>query len=285
MPRFEASRELLGTQVSLILVADENLLPNALEECARIEAAFSRFIGGNELANLNAAAGDWTEVGPELFELLVFGERVRIATDGAFDLSVKSILDGWGYDSDYSLKEGAAGSTGKITAKCGYVKVEAPVDLGGLGKGYAIDRMKLKLETAEGLQGMLINAGGDIFASGVDENGAPWKVAFEHPSDPQLAIGTVNVDGFALASSSGNRRAWADKHHLVDPKSKRPADKMQAVYVQAPQAIVADAYATALFVMGYEKARKELSELPVEALLVATNGDLFSSEGFVGELF
>lgn len=281
MARKEDRRELMGTQVSVILVGEGDL-ESAFVEAERIENEYSRFIEGNALARLNASVSDWTEVGPELFRLIEFGESMRRASSGAFDLSVKSILEGWGYDSSYSLEEGEAGERGEIVTKCGYVKLDAPIDLGGLGKGYAVDRMTQMCEDADAI---LVNAGGDIFARGKDEEGRPWKVAMEHPLDAEQAIGLVEVDGFALASSSANRRAWGDKHHLVDPTSGTPAGGMLAVYVQAKSAMLADAWSTALYVMGFEKARETVKELPVEALLISVDGGVWRSEGFEAELF
>jgi thiamine biosynthesis lipoprotein len=279
-------REVLGTRVTVEVAAyDETrasaAIVRAFEECERIEAEYSRFIEGNQLAALNASLGSWAEVSTELFGLIAFGERVRELSGGAFDLSVKSILEGWGYDSDYSLAEAAAGACGAIEMDDGHVKLSAQIDLGGLGKGYAIDRMLSKMD---GLSNLCIDAGGDIFARGLNADHKPWKIAFEHPSDPEKAIGTVNVDGFALASSSPLRRAWRDRHHLVDPKSAEPAGGMLAVYTQADAALIADAYSTALFAMGYEEAKNALPALPIEAMLVAPDGRVWQSDGFKGEL-
>lgn len=130
-----------------------------------------------------------------------------------------------------------------------------------------------------------LDAGGDIIARGHGPSGEVWKVAFEHPLDTSRAIGEVEVRDFALASSSPSRRRWGKRHHLVDPQRKLPAENMLAVYTQAKAAILADIYSTALFAMGYEKAKDMLPSLPVEALLVAPDGRAFQSEGFLGALY
>ena len=287
MKRYEKVGEALGTGIRLVCVSSERSAEEGLllawEECGRIEAAYSRFIGNNELARLNGLQGEWVEVSSELYALLSFGVDLFEKSGGAFNLTVGSILEGWGYDADYLFNEKSPGCLGQIELDSGLVRVSASVDLGGLGKGYALDRMSTCLEAFENV---LIDAGGDLVARGVDETGRPWRVAFEHPTDPSKAIGVVEVtEPLALASSSPSRRAWKGKHHLVNPQTGQPASDMLAVYTQAATALEADAWATALFVSGFEKAQSLLKKSFVESLLVRPSGELFRTKGFRGELF
>ena len=287
MHTIEVTRRQLGTPILVSVVAEdraraEAAIERAFAECERIERAYSRFSEGNELAALNAQVGQWAEVSEELYKLIEFGERVKARTDGAFDLSVKSILEGWGYDAAYSLQEATPGRVGALELDGTRVKLSTPIELGGLGKGYAIDRMDGALANFANVH---INAGGDIRVRGVDSAGAPWRLVFEHPTDTSQAIGYVDTSDLALACSSPSRRRWRNLHHLVDPRTAQPADGMLAVYTQSKSALLADAYSTALFVLGYEKARDLVPELPVEAMLVSPQGKLFRSSGFKGKLF
>ncbi len=309
MKRFTFEERHLGTPIVLQLVVEAEEFENekagqfmaqlCFEECHRIEMAYSRFLDDNELSRLNAQLGFWAPVDEELFHLLEFGERLRQRTAGAFDLSVKGILEGWGYDKNYSFEEALAGQTGSFdlrrSEELGFeVRLSVPVELGGLGKGYAVDRMVNLLNGHCGelrmLKGFCINAGGDLFVQGGDENGEPWRIAFEHPTDTSLAMGEVKLYGpAALAASSPSRRQWTNgekrRHHLVDPRSGEAAENMLAVYTQAPAALLADAYSTALFVLGFEAAQALLPELPVEAMLIGPQGQVWRSEGFKGELY
>ena len=308
MKRFTFEERHLGTPIVLQLVVEagdfeeekaaEHLARLAFDECARLEGSYSRFLEDNELAALNARVGEWADVSEELYRLLEFGERMKTRTGGAFDLSVKGILESWGYDKHYSFEEGTGSGVGLMELRAeddGFeVRLTVPVELGGLGKGYAIDRMvnvlKGECGELEVLKGFCINAGGDLFVQGGDENGEPWKIAFEHPTDVKLAIGEVSVYGpLALAASSPSRRQWkngeARRHHLVDPRSGLPAEGMLAVYTQAPAALLADAYSTALFVLGFEAAEALVPELPLEAMLVGADGRIWKSPGFKGELY
>lgn len=284
--RVEDIREVLGTTVKVVVdgVNSKEALEIAFSECERIEKAFSRFLGGNELARLNGALGEWMEVSEELFFLIEWGERLRQETAGAFDITVKSILDSWGYDKNYSLEEGGVGSLGRVELDSGKqaVRIGAEIDLGGIGKGYALDRLS---ELLSEFENVCVDAGGDIFAKGLAREGRPWRMAFENPQKEGEAIGFVDVGDFCIACSNPSKRKWRDKHHLIDALTGSPANGMLAVYTQSKSGLFADSYATALFVLGYDKAKALLSQIDVEAMLVASDGRVFRSENFKGELF
>lgn len=288
----EVKREMLGTVFDVSIVHEKendcnDLIEKIFSEGSRVEAAYSRFIDNNELFGLNNHIGEWTKVGSEFFELLKFGNEVSIATDGAFDMTVKSLLDGWGYDKDYSFAESMAGALGKIEfdEKNLKVRISAEVDLGGFGKGYVIDKMSTILREGR-IENFCIDGGGDIYASGHDEKDKAWKIHFGHPANTDEAIGYVEVDGFACCSSNPVRRKWGARHHLVNPKTGEPAAEMLAVYTQAKSAMAADAYSTALFAMGYEKAKKWLGATDlVNAMIISPTGKIYKSERFRGELF
>ena len=302
----EKSQELLGTRFDLSLAHEEGegslavkLINDALKEGARIEKAYSRFLDGNELAKINGRLREWVVLKDELFELISYGGFVKKCTNGAFDISVKTILDGWGYDKNYSFQESDEGNVGSVELDCEkkMIKTSSELDLGGLGKGYAIDQMEKILSSQ--FSNFCIDGGGDIFCRGLDENKKPWKVHFGDPTDKKKAIGFVEVANFACAASNPSFRKWKNRHHLVNPKTNKPASEMLAVYTQASDAITADAYATAFFAMGYDTAKIWLSEnkaaktlsggylaaAPIEAMLISPMGGIFRSDGFKGELF
>lgn len=280
------ARELLGSQIRIVVIDDgaDLAVDKAFLECERIEKLYSRFRGDSVLSKLNSQAGEWVTLDQEFFDLIKFGEELRKKSDGAFDLTVKKILEGWGYDKDYSFKEVDKGELGRIEIREEElaVRVFGEIDLGGIGKGYALDRMKICLEEFENF---CINAGGDIFARGRNPEGEKWKIFFEHPNSPGEVIGFAEIDDFFAAASSGSKRKWGNKHHLVDVHTLAPAEKMLAVYTQADSGIKADSYATMLFVAGFEKAKKIAEENEIAAMLIAPNGEIFRTDKFWGELF
>lgn len=278
----------------------DDLLEKLFSEGERIENAYSRFMNNNELSELNSQLNKWADVSSELFELFTFANNVFKNTNGAFDITVKSVLDGLGYDKSYSFEENAPGKLGhvELDAKNKRVKISAAIDLGGFGKGFAIDKMSSIL-VENNCENFCIDGGGDIFCTGKDEKNEAWKVHFGHPLNLDEVIGVTEVDGFACTSSNPNLRTWGTgKHHLVDPNNGKPAENMVGTYVQSSTAMVADAYATALFVMGYEKAKAWLGEkntpgpngghsaaMPVEAMIIGPTGKVYKSENFKGEIF
>lgn len=288
MERFIFEREKMGTGFRVVVVSGnfevaENLVEKAFLEVDRIEKTYSRFIRNNELFDLNNNLGEWRCVSEEFYELVKFGERLKFDTAGAFDLTVKSVLESWGYDENYSFAESGIGKLGKIEfGKDCTLKIGAPIDLGALGKGYAVDKVA---EILGGIGNFCVNAGGDICVKGCDLEGLGWKVLFEDPTDVTQAIGFTIVSDLALASSNALRRKWSDKSHLVDARKLESAKDMMAVYTQAQNCLTADAYSTALFVVGFEGAKNVLKNFPVEAMIVSKKGEIFRTPNFKGELF
>ncbi len=285
MKLFEDRRHYLGCEVTLKVLSNDTpsaVFKCAFAECERIEKTYSRFLPDSLLSELNRHLNEWQEIPAELFDLLALGQKIQAQSTGAFDLSVKSILDGWGYDAGYSLQERSAGKTGPYELEAGRVRLSAELDLGGLGKGYAIDRM---FEILAPLENVCVEAGGDLRVSGVGPTEGKWRIAFEHPISTEHAIGQVDMNTGALGCSSPSRRRWRDRHHLVDPRNAEPAKDMWAVYTQAETALLADIFSTSLFVLGFEKAKRMVGDFPVEAMLVGAQGQLWKSEGFKGELF
>jgi thiamine biosynthesis lipoprotein len=202
---------------------------------------------------------------------------------------VKALLEDWGYDSRYSFKPKTDGTKQSFAAvpyllkKPDLVKLNYQIELGGLGKGYALDLMARRLQS---FKNFCIDAGGDLYARGCPQKDRHWEIFFEHPTNLQLVMGKVEVDGFFVAASSPTKRKWAERyHHLADPITQKPADRMLAVYTQAQSGLLADAYSTALFVLGFQEAKKLLPGLPVEAMMVSPKGEIYRSPGFKGELF
>ncbi len=297
----DETRELLGSTIRITVICEKTSEPEketvrtkiteAFDLIKTFEQNYSRFQTHNQLWDLNEHLGVWQTVSPELFELIKLGEKIKQQTNGAFDLSVKTLLENFGYDAQYSFMDGKDPAFFQTASNDfrppNEIKIANPLELGGLGKGYALDLIKTHLQEFPNL---CIDAGGDLFAQGHDHEANPWKIVFEHPSDPTQGIGMVEVNNMFLAASSPSKRQWKNFHHLVNPTTQQPANNMLGVYTQGPGTnpqggTLTDAYATALFVMGFEAAQKILPSLPIEAMLISPTGIIHRTPHFQGELF
>lgn len=215
--------------------------------------------------------------------LLEYGLGIERETGGAFSLGVKNILESWGYDAGYHLGvESGPATVGSYELDGqGSVRLAGEIEIGGLGKGYALDRMSAILGDYPDI---FINAGGDVYGRGQDRDG-PWICYLEHPLDPDRAIGEIVLDNKYFASSSPLRRRWRNRHHLVDARAREPANAMIATYVQGATGLAADGYSTALFVSGYEAAKKMAETKGLGTVLVSPDGDIYRSASFAGKLY
>ncbi|MEI6462148.1 MAG: FAD:protein FMN transferase [bacterium] len=246
---------------------------------------FSRFDDSSELSKLNKDSGNKHKVSKELYELIKFSLDLASKTNGAFDPTIIDILEAYGYDKRYDfskldnkeMMEKEIETIVKTRKSYKDIKLETSnkdyyitlekgqrIDLGGCGKGYAIDLAHKELLP---LENFLIEAGGDIRCGGFtydlnskDLSKHKWVVGLSNPDNPSENIGRMELDpGFAIACSGSFARKVKYFHHLIDPKTGKPREGIKSVFVSAPTAIVADAYATASFVVG-ESIREILPE-------------------------
>ncbi len=291
------AKQVLGTLVEIKLPSrHSSFFPLCFSELSRIERAYSRFLPDSELSRLNRNLGTWQDASEELLLLVEKAEGFRKSTGGHFDITLKSRLDELGYDSQYSFKqkktgEGIAGALRrllpaiKIDRARGKILLNRQIEFGGLGKGYALDRVSALLEAA-GAEHYYINAGGDIYAK-KGKAGKPWEILLEHPDDPERAIGKMKLDGKSIAGSAPNRRRWGNGefHHLLNAKTGKPAQGAKCIFVAAATGAEADAYATAIFTAGFEKGIEIAKKLPIEMLFVSSGNKMHISKGFDVELF
>ncbi|HVN67442.1 MAG TPA: FAD:protein FMN transferase [Candidatus Sulfotelmatobacter sp.] len=177
-------------------------------------------------------------------------------TGGLFTPLVGNLLEGAGYDRNYSLvpkklrtppvwEEAIEYRHPKMTMK----KAEI-LDFGAGGKGYLIDLVS-DLLAKEGVRYFCVEAGGDMFFRNTGKE--KLRVGLEHPDDPTKVIGVAEISDLSLCASAGNRRKWGRFHHIVDPKTLSSPSAIKATWVAADCALLADSLATALFFVEPEK--------------------------------
>jgi thiamine biosynthesis lipoprotein len=271
----------MGTDVGVLLEAPAALetmtgLLTVEREFRRLEAMLTRFDPGSELSRLNTAGA--MDVSDELAEIVGLALNARERTGGRFDPTVHAAIVAAGYDRSFEALDQSTAAAGAPPPAGGEVHVcgsrielerGTALDLGGIGKGYTVDRTVAILGP---LGPCLVNAGGDLAVAGAPAQGV-WTVAVDSASG-SLSIG---VSHGALATSGRDRRKWiaggAEQHHLIDPATGAPADSdLLRVTVAADTAVEAEILAKALFLAGERAAVAEANELGASALLVTGDG-------------
>jgi len=265
----------------------------ALARAREVEAQCSAYLDNSQVFRLNQT-GSATLTGDAL-AVMEIAAAVWDKSGGAFDPAVKALVDLWDVNGGgrvpdaISVREALSCSgwdkvdfspqTGKITLLHG-----AGVDLGGVAKGYAADVARDVLEQ-RGITSALIDFGGNIYALG--KNGtSPWRVGLRDPDGNQGDyFGTVEVCDRAVVTSGAYERFFEQDgqiyHHILDPKTGAPAKSgLKSVTVIAPSSGLADALATAVYVMGADAGLELIAGLPdVEAVLMCEDGSVVATDG------
>jgi thiamine biosynthesis lipoprotein len=295
----------MTTEIELLVdTNDARLASEALRSTERlfreVEARFSRFRADSELVQLNQTPDEAVRVSPDLVELIGLALAAAQASDGIFDPTVIDALEAAGYDRSIELvREGGPHPPRRVTpqpdrwkqvvldATGGTVRLPAGVrlDLGGIGKGWAADRAGTVLQSVG--TGM-VDAGGDIRAWGDQPGSQPgqgWLVALDHPEQPGRDMAWLRVRDGALATSSITARRWAGGHHLINPRTARPADTdLLSVSALAPTVVQAEVAAKVALILGREAGLDWLMAQPdVEAVLIDDARKLFGTAG-IGEV-
>ena len=139
------------------------------------------------------------------------------------------------------------------------------IDLGGIAKGYAVDRA-FELLKGLGYRNLVVNAGGDLRVGGSKPEG-PWSIGIQHPRDPEKIMARISVSDTAVATSGDYEKFFIHQgkryHHILNPKNGFPAEGCQSVTVLHKEGITADALATAIFVLGPKKDTLSVKDLEV----------------------
>lgn len=252
------------------------------------ELRFSRFFAASELSRFNRRQEPTAGVSPEMLALLVECIRLHRRSDGIFNPLVIEALEAAGYDTSFDHVEqrgtwqrsAAAKPPSLACLRLDVVQGQAELplglrlDFGGIGKGYAVDAAASLLD---GAGGVLVDAGGDMYASGVGPDGAPWRIEVCDPNDPESSIDAVTISDRAIATSWTTRRRWRVSdgmaHHLIDPRSGLPAESgVIGSTVIAALAVEADVYAKCALILGPEAGLTFLQDRDCEGLLVLKDG-------------
>lgn len=292
------SKELMGTEVEItILNLDydeaDAVIEKAFEEISRIENMMSNYVNDSYVYILNKD-GIVEDVSDEFFRLIKDSIYYGDLSEGGFDITVQPILDLYSYTFSELGRPPTDDEISDVKQKVGYsyiafkhrdiffLKDNMSITLGGIAKGYAIDKA-IEVLQEEGIEHALVNAGGDMKALG-DKNGKPWQIALRNPRDKKDYISIIDLNGSSVATSGDYERYFDDEkkfHHIVDPRTGYSATSLISVTIIAPEAKDADALATSVFVLGAEAGMELIESLDdVEGLLITKEKEIIRSNGF-----
>ena len=272
--RIERSTDAMGTTFSIVAYGTDKLSVNqaidaAFEEAHRLDALLSNYRPASEWSRINLeAAAHPVAVSPELFRLLSDCTKYSRASDGTFDLTVGPLMRAWGFFGG----ERRVPSPGKIRDALelvGYRHVQlnarkrtvrfdrsgVEIDPGGVGKGYAVDRM-VKVLQARGIHNALVAASGSsIYGLGTPpDEPRGWSINIADPWDHRKNVAQVFLRNLSLSTSGSYEKSFlAGGHrysHIMDPRSGSPAKGAVQVTVIAPRAVDSEVWAKPYFILG-----------------------------------
>ncbi|HID24483.1 MAG TPA: FAD:protein FMN transferase [Planctomycetaceae bacterium] len=244
----------------------------ALDLVHVLEEQMSAYRADSELSRLNQiAAARPVRVERRLFQLLLEATRIAKATDCAFDPTAGPLIELWRWCRRHN-RIPSQSQIDEARRKIGIERIQfdqsaetvqflepsVSLNLGGIGKGYALDRIGEAL-TSRGLSDWLVHGGhSSVLARGTHADLGGWPVGLRHPLFPNKRLGTLLLKNGALSTSGSGtqffRHGGKRYGHIVDPRTGQPAQDMLSVTVVAPTAAQADAFSTAFFVAGLEKS-------------------------------
>jgi len=273
----------MGTRFEITLVSTQeaaNQYLNAAQgEIERIERLISSWDANSQTAEINRQAGITpVKVAKELYDLIARSIEISKITQGAFDISYAALDPVWFFDgrmkavpSEFERLKSVQNIGFKdlvLNAKEQTVylpKKGMKIGFGAIGKGYAADATK-KLMKSLGVSSGIINASGDLTSWGKKPDGTDWQVGISNPENPAKVFSWFPVRDAAVATS-GNYEKYVTLEgkqysHIMDPRTGIPVSGIKSVTVFAPKAELADAFATAVFIMGIDTGIDTISQLP-----------------------
>jgi len=299
-----ATHSTMGSLLELSIVGPDDVptqraIDEVFREVDRLDQLMSVWKPGSDILRVNAAAGDHpVMVDREVLEALQLAVQAGDWTGGKFDVTFGILSGLWRFDAqneddripdrtevarrlpliDYQQVE-INGATGTVFLR----QKGMSLHLGGIGKGYAVDRAADILHRA-GLRDFLIQFGGDLYASGLRE-GRPWTLGIRDPRGPEDRIFASVALSDATFSTSGDYERYfmaggRRYHHIIDPDLGEPAQGTRSVTIVAREAAVADALSTGVFILGPTAGMALVERLPdIEAVIVSERNEVMVSSG------
>jgi len=296
---FSGERAIMGTRIAVELWAEDRAsadrqIESVMQEMHRVDALMSTYKPTSQVSIVNAeAARHPVRVDADLFGLLQTALEYSRLTEGAFDITYASV--GYLYDFRRAIKPSDEAIAQALPAvdyrhvvldpAASTVRFTQPgvrIDLGGIAKGWAVDR-GIEILRATGVQHAMVTAGGDTRIIG-DRFGKPWMVGIRDPRDEHKVVVRIPLEDAALSTSGDYERFFEAQgvryHHILEPSTGKPARGVRSVTVIGPSATRTDGLSKTIFVLGIERGMRILDGLgDVDAIAIDDKGQVFYSRG------
>ena len=290
----------MGTVIEITLIADDEEAANkaslqAFQEIKRIETLMSPWLDSSDVTRINRSAGkERVKVSPETFEVIQKAQEISELSEGGFDITIGPLTELW----REARKKKIPPPVEEVKEKLGLVnfknietdqegkvflkKKGMAIDLGGIAKGYAVDRA-FELLKSLGYKNLIVNAGGDLRVGGL-KNNQPWSIGIQNPRESKKILARISVSDMAVATSGDYERFFNYEgkryHHIFNPKDGFPTEGCQSVTIVTKDCITADGLATAVFVLGSEKGYSLCQKVEgVDCIIVDKEGKTIFSPG------
>ena len=290
---FERTGFVMGTVVEVKVRAPsdavaERAFDAVFSELAAVDEAMSVYRDGSDIGRINASAGGPpVPVDPETIKVLKEAKRVSALSGGAFNITVGPLLDLWGFKSGSFRVPGNEDVEAVLADLIGADKIEidgergtvrlaksgVEIDLGGIAKGYGVDRAATALRE-NGIERGMVNVGGDLYCLGEEA----WRVGIRHPRETDELIARISIADEAVATSGDYENYFTlDGRrycHIVDARNGSPVDTdIVSVTAVAKSCMLADAIATAVFILGEEEGMALVEGIDGVDVVVARGKD------------
>jgi thiamine biosynthesis lipoprotein len=293
----------MGSEVRLTAWAPDDAVTLAafakvFDEFDRLDRLMSAWREGSDVLRINAAAGGAAvPVSPEVRQIIRDAREVSEWTHGKFDVTFGALSGIWKFDHDLDGRVPPHGEVAarlplidyralEVDERAGTARLERPgmkVHLGGIGKGYAVDRAAEILREAR-VRDFMIQSGGDLYLAG-RRGDRSWRVGIQDPRGPANAtFAAIELADSAFSTSGDYERFFMRDgrryHHILDPGTGEPAQGCRSVTIVAERSTLADSLATGVFILGAEAGMALIERLPgVEGVIVAADNRVMVSSG------
>jgi thiamine biosynthesis lipoprotein len=310
--RVHGEGKAMGTHLAFAAYTNENVdtektraaFDAAIAEIRRLEGLMTTWRPDSEVSRINAAAGkSAVEVSDETYAVIKESVHASQISEGTFDITFQTLHGLWKFDEDLDPHPPAEKDVKERLAFVGWkniklddgkksvmlAKERTKIGLGGIAKGYAVDKAVAVLEKA-GLTSFFVQAGGDLFARGKKPDGSEWSAGVRDPRGKEgVYFAKLPISDHAFSTAGDYERSYVVNgkrfHHIIDPRTGQPATASRSVTIWAPTALLADEIDDAVFILGPEKGMKLVESLDgVGAVIVDAKNNVWISKRLEGRL-